>query len=94
MQEIKRAEVSRQEEEKKERVVARAERIIEPPKKTQQPVVLPQVLKEGYLYKKSRYLKKWKLRWVVVMSNGTAYTYLTNEDKSQPTETFNLIAFM
>ena len=71
----------------------RAERIIEPVKKAL-PVLLPHVLKEGYLYKKSRYLKKWKLRWVVVMSNGTAYTYLTSENKSQATETFNLIAFM
>ena len=78
--------------EEEKSMIPRAERIIAP-KTFQRPIDIPIVLKEGHVYKKSRYLKQWKLRWVVIMSNGFAFTYPSAENKSSLTETFNLIAF-
>ena len=46
----------KKEEEKTVNLIPRAERIIVP-KTIQRPIDIPVVLKEGYLYKKSRYLK-------------------------------------
>jgi hypothetical protein len=46
----------KKEEEKTVNLIPRAERIIVP-KTIQRPIDIPIVLKEGYLYKKSRYLK-------------------------------------
>eukprot|EP01083_Nonionella_stella_P071858 193296_1 len=48
-----------------------------------------QILKEGWLYKKSRHLKKWRKRWIVVDKNTedvTLFTFKHEKQYKYPTE--------
>ena len=47
------------------------------------------VLKEGYLSKKSRHMKKWRSRWTVVTKTHL-YTFENMKDYKNPTESINL----
>eukprot|EP01084_Bolivina_argentea_P029006 53867_1 len=49
------------------------------------------VLKEGWLQKKSRYIRAWRKRWVVITLNNII-TYKTKE-KQERTELFNAEEF-
>ncbi len=50
-----------------------------------------EVLKEGFLSKKSKILKKWRSRWTVV-TNTHIYTFEKPRDYRKPTEVLNLAA--
>ena len=43
------------------------------------------IIKEGYLFKQSRYLKKWRNRWVVLKPDYL-YTFKEKGVYSNPTE--------
>ena len=43
------------------------------------------IIKEGYLFKQSRYLKKWRNRWVVLKPDYL-YTFKVKGVYSNPTE--------
>jgi hypothetical protein len=48
-----------------------------------------EILKEGFLSKKSKFLGKWRSRWTVVTKTHL-YTFETMKDYKNPTESMNL----
>ena len=47
------------------------------------------IIKEGWLSKESRYMKKWRKRWVVLTSQNL-YTFENEKLYSNPTETLDI----
>ena len=83
--------MAKEAEEENLRRIPRAERII--PKKIAAVKRLPKTIKQGYIYKRSRYLKQWKLRYVKIFDNGFIYTYHNEDSSDRPKDTYNLNAF-
>ncbi|CAD8213772.1 unnamed protein product [Paramecium octaurelia] len=50
---------------------------------------LKQIVKEGWMDKQSRFLKKWHKRWVV-LTNFTLYTFKKQQQYNNPTEVIDL----
>jgi len=48
-----------------------------------------EILKEGFLSKRSKFMKKWRSRWTVVTKTHV-YTFEKLKDYKNPTETLNL----
>ncbi len=47
------------------------------------------IIKEGWLSKESRYMKKWRKRWVVLTSQNL-YTFESEKLYINPTETLDI----
>ena len=47
------------------------------------------IIKEGFIYKESRFLKKWKQRWLVI-TNTHALTFENKRADDNPTEVVKL----
>ena len=50
-----------------------------------EPISSDEIIKEGYLFKQSRYLEKWRQRWIV-LTNTNLCTFKEKEVYSNPTE--------